>query len=311
MVRRSIGALGAACVFASLVGATSAHASSYDFNALVFQNFTGTNSDVEGGLAAGGKINLTGYTVGLQLSAADNSKNTLVAGQSITAGSGSLVHGNAVAPDVSGISSNFSISNGGKIADHAINFTNLQTYYNNISSNFAGKTVNGNYQNNFSTLNLTGSAAGLNVFDLKASDFNNISGLVLNIANNGFAVINVSGDSINLPNVGYSANVQGSHILFNFTDATSLTMGSFLGSILAPNANVTFDSGALNGQLIANSFNGGGQINYHLADESFNLTTPTPEASTWLMLIAGVAAIGATLRRRGRGKLAATNLLAA
>jgi hypothetical protein len=94
---------------------------------------------------------------------------------------------------------------------------------------------------------------------------------------------------------GYT-NFASGRVLFNLLDATQVTLnGSFEGSILAPTANFSGIGGTLRGQVVANSWSGGVQVN----DVPFNGTIPAvPEPSEYALMLAGLATIGVYSRRR-------------
>jgi hypothetical protein len=104
-----------------------------------------------------------------------------------------------------------------------------------------------------------------------------------------------------------------SRTLFNFVDATSVTLGgiAFEGSILAPKATVNFSNGHIDGVIMAKALTGSGQLNWTGYTGGLptmptppvtpiNPVAPVPEPSTWAMLMIGVAALGGMLRRRAR-----------
>ena len=136
---------------------------------------------------------------------------------------------------------------------------------------------------------LTGTNSGLNVFDVSAADISGKNNLVLDAPTGSSALINVSGSSISLLNQGFAVQgVDPSKVLFNFTDATSLSLGgiSIYGSILAPSAAVNFSNGQLNGLLVAKSFDGNGQINFApYKGGLLDMAAGVPEPATWAMMI--------------------------
>jgi choice-of-anchor A domain-containing protein len=165
------------------------------------------------------------------------------------------------------------------------------------------------------TINITLSKNGLNVIDLNIANGATITGI--NITNaNGVTptglVINVNGDSLNFNggsfNLGSLANNQ---VLFNFGNATTLSLQNlaFEGALLAPLATVNFSSGHIDGALIANNYNGPGQINYVGFNDplptyqisgsgSGGTVVATPEPGTIALFATGALMIGLFFRRR-------------
>jgi len=163
------------------------------------------------------------------------------------------------------------------------------------------------------TINVTLSNSGLNVIDLNIANGATITGI--NITNaNGVTptglIINVNGDNLNFNggsfNLGSLANNQ---VLFNFGNATTLSLQNlaFEGALLAPLATVNFSSGHIDGALIANNYNGPGQVNYvgfndplpiYTASGSGGTVVATPEPGSIALFGTGVLVIGLFFRRR-------------
>jgi choice-of-anchor A domain-containing protein len=164
------------------------------------------------------------------------------------------------------------------------------------------------------TINVTLSKSGLNVIDLNIANGATITGI--NITNaNGVTptglIINVNGNNLNFNggtfNLGSLANNQ---VLFNFGNATTLSLQNlaFEGALLAPLATVNFSSGHIDGALIANNYNGPGQINdigfndplptYAASGSGGTVVVATPEPGSIALFGTGVLVIGLFFRRR-------------
>ena len=91
-------------------------------------------------------------------------------------------------------------------------------------------------------------------------------------------------------------------VIFNFFDATSVAVGNWQSSILAPGAAVSILNGNVQGFVYANSFAGGGELhNFDFTGvlPSFTGVLPSavPEPGTFAMF--GLALSGLlTVRRR-------------
>jgi choice-of-anchor A domain-containing protein len=305
---------GAACILLSALTSTTASAANY--NVLVLGDFSGQSSDIEGALAAGGNITLSAYEVGAKLTSARNGSATLVAGKSINFSNGQLDHGSAVAPSIHG---DFYAGNGTKPAGNALDFAALQSQYSGYANTAASLAANGTTSNLSGTMALAGTLSGLNIFTVAGSDLSSAGVFSLSIPTGASALINVTGTSASFQNMDFQVGgTSASNILFNFADGTTLTMNGigFVGSILAPNADVDFTNGKMDGQLVARSLSGAGptgQINdvqlntaaVFGSSRAFQLAVPAAEPGTWMMLIAGFGAIGAMMRRRTRKLVAA------
>jgi hypothetical protein len=75
-------------------------------------------------------------------------------------------------------------------------------------------------------------------------------------------------------------------------------MNSLNGTLFAPKAAISGNNGAINGQLIAKSFNGSLQMN----DVKFTGNAPVPEPGTLLALGAGAALLARRRSRRASAK---------
>jgi choice-of-anchor A domain-containing protein len=284
-------------------------------------------SDVEGKVAAGGSAYLRGYEVGLKNQGGD----ALVVGQNLTYQSGT-VHGNVVA----GGGASFPTNQGGTTVEGTVaaggglgvaptqyagsaTFSGLPIDFTQVTNDLVaassflngaaahGQGALGQVTNTWGTLNLTSSASGLVFFDLAASDLKGISGLKFDVDPAATIVINLTGQiGGQFGSYGFLGDVQKDLTLFNFVDATSIDMTNlgFMGSILAPLADLTGTWGQINGSVMVKSYNGTTQMNW--AGFKGDLPTPpglpgaVPEPSAWALMMIGVASLGGILRRRRR-----------
>lgn len=234
-----------------------------DFNAFVFTDYTGQWSDVEGRLAVGQDAKLSGYGVGDKLTNSHGTRDDLIVGDDLTYQNGQVFNGNIVYGDTASINS-VGVPNGTIRKDHVVDFTAAETDLKTKSATWSGYGTNGTIANNWGGLNLTGSSSTLNVFNLSATQLQNIWGLTINVPAGSSVLVNVTGTNISLQNFSMNVNgTDGSHVLFNLYQATDVTLQGvgFQGSILAPQAHITFNNGSLSGTLVADSFTGQGQFN--------------------------------------------------
>jgi choice-of-anchor A domain-containing protein len=159
-------------------------------------------------------------------------------------------------------------------------------------------------------LTLTGTSSGVNFFSVTAAQLAAIGSgsLVISAPTGSTAIVNVSGTSVNVGGGGgYGINFNGiamNNVLFNFYQATSITMHTFDGAVVAPQAAVTLNNGSLQGTLIAASLAGAEQLNSVMYQGSVQVFTPDPnpggelpEPSTGAGLLLALW-VGWTMRRR-------------
>jgi choice-of-anchor A domain-containing protein len=287
------------------------------YNALVFGAFSDT-ADFGGGIAAKGSLTISNTSVANSLlgeAFADFPGGyTLVAGGNLSATSGTLAVGDAYG---GGSSNNFSLTMaGGYSYTHApaadpLDFSTLQSNADNTSATLKAKTATGSCVfDGSATTTCTANAAGMNyitVTDPTILGSNRTVNIVLG-SSNSFVVINVAGTTDTITNFGMTINGSGvngdattslaHNVLFNYYQATSVSINSVLGSLLAPYASVSSASGQIDGNLIATSFNGPTELH----NFGFEGTIPTsaPEPMSLIMIGCGMLGLGLIGKRRNK-----------
>lgn len=242
--------------------AASANASALgvagDYNVMVFNDFSSANSDTEGNLAAGGNVTLGNYSVASHISGSDGAR--LVAGGSVTASNGGVGSGQNGSIYANSTTLSGFTANGGVHAQNQVNFNGLQSEYQNLSTSWSQLSANGTVNNSYGTLTLTGTDSALNVFSLDASQITNTNSVYINATAGSTVLINVSGNNQYFQNGQvFLSGINPSNVIYNLYQASFMSLvGSKnpQGSILAAFADVTGGYGQMNGQLIANSYNG-------------------------------------------------------
>jgi choice-of-anchor A domain-containing protein len=310
---KSMHALGAASMLVLMAAAGSAQAASptakdilSSFNLVTTGNVS-TQSDIVGDAVVGG--NLSGATFfgggsnvlsspDLYLFGKLNSSLNLNSG-------GSLYYAGSTTQHVN-------YNGGGKLQTTLPNplgyytdpLTALSAQLSDLSATTGTSFVNGKFN--------AGSNSGIVVFDISGSTL--ASDLVnhdISFAGTGVTsyIINVIGNFTD-PNSTHF-NTDQRDALFNFEDATTVNLGQWGASILAPDATVAITGGGnIEGSLFAKAFLGGGELHNN---NLFNGALPTaalataavPEPSTWVMLFAGFAGLSFLgWRRAGKRALA-------
>jgi len=254
------------------------------YNAYVLGNVGSSTSaytsDSAGAIAAGGNVYLNSFSAD---GSGSSSSTAIVTGGNLTLSNGSItgsayVGGNATlsGASVSGsvqAQGTISTSNmstptevSGSSAATPINFTALATDTKNEAISIASLATQAQSAgtagsvSGTNNLTLTGTASGVNYFNLTAAQLSQLSSGSLTIDNTvagATDIINVTGSSVTVGAPGnfgftYQGTASASNTLFDFSQATSLTIANaFDASILAPTATVNFTNGNLTGVLVA------------------------------------------------------------
>ncbi|TNE38614.1 MAG: choice-of-anchor A family protein [Sphingomonadales bacterium] len=300
-----------------LMSAGAAHANTANgYNVFIFNDFSETNSEVNGAVAVGNNASFTSSGVGVSLPS-DYSGASLVVGGNLNYSNGQVFHGDVlVGGTVSG--SGLGVTPPGTVNANVstlpVDFAAEATRFTDLSSSLASLSANGTVSG-ASSLVFTGTDATLNLFNITAEQLGGANEFSFVIPTGSTAVFNVSGSSFtaNWPGsfllngetiVNQSADLASS-LLFNFSDATALTFnGSWAGNVLAPNANVTLNYGGFFGSLVANNATSTTEF-YDVRFPQINVgpIPGVPEPATWAMMIAGFGLIGAMARRKQRSSM--------
>ncbi|MGO9012464.1 MAG: choice-of-anchor A family protein [Bryobacteraceae bacterium] len=282
------------------------------YNVFVSGNFSdadrGTGGGVGGGLAVGGVATLGG-SAATSIAIASNllgesltafpSSTTFIAAGGVT-GRGTLDTGNYY---FTGTDNNFTNSGTGtKDASDPVNFTTSMAQFTTLSTTWStDAATSGDSCTTAGTVTTcTVTQAGMNIINVADSAV--ASGYTVHItgvSSADWVIINVAGTTDTLSGTitsdgyapaGNATNAVAEDVLFNFYQATAVTLGgSVMGSVLAPTAAVTGDGGQFDGSLVAASFtrnatNGTYFYNYYF--QGGQTPEPAPVACVGVGLIA-------------------------
>lgn len=287
--------LGAAALAPTLSFADTLTASQIlaQFNGIITNQFS-SQSDVEGRLITGElKVGATFYNNPNGSTSSFSAVNAI----NIDAGNSMNVNNGGSVNYQTSNAGRFNLNGGGTVVKQSPAFTMseftaplnaLQSQLSRLSTN---STVNGTDPNNF-TFNETGATA---VFSLTTMQLQTAANIVFS-GNASTIIINVSGNSFN-DNANINiANSLSSKIIWNFEDATSITLRGWDGTILAGNATVSAGS-AINGVLYAENYTGNGELHSVAFTGGLPVAAvPEPEANA--MLLVGLGLMGFMVRRK-------------
>ncbi|OUR87945.1 hypothetical protein A9Q81_24870 [Gammaproteobacteria bacterium 42_54_T18] len=280
------------------------------YNGFFLSDFNSTANDSQGGLAVGGNANLQGYsvnTLGVNTQGQATAPALVVGGNLMQ--DGGDVNGDVV---IGGI---YSASNGagvnGVVTDNLaenipINFqstfaqlTAMSTTLSTLGSPTAGAWGQVDYNGDGS--------ADQQVFNLTELSFESAWGFFANnIEQDQEIIVNVGGTHIDIDSADYLVKAtdwswigNDAHILFNFYEAEEIILGgAFHGTILAVEANIIASGGSVDGQVIANSWQGATQLNAPFFQHSVMNIVEVPEPGSIYLMLMGVMLLGSALRNK-------------
>ncbi len=249
------------------------------------------DSDVEGRLAAGGDINIKKYSVGKK---APESTYNMVSGGNINFISGSVSNGGIFAEgniylDHAGpLDPNHNVTSLiiDPLAKNPVDFDDAFAYLDDLSAHLSSMNATGiTTVESWGKIILEGND-DVNIFNVNGADLDSSCGLKFIIGDNDKAIVNILG-ATTFRNFGISG-VDGKErdVVYNFLNSEFLDINKIgvIGNILAPKTNITFNSGVINGNIVANSFKGTGQSNWPPYE-------PIPEPGTIILLGTGLVGI--------------------
>ncbi len=209
-----------------------------------------------GGIEAAGDIALAGASV----------DGTVVGGADLLEGSGSIDGDLVLAGEKL---SGYAVTVQGSTTEHCpytpiLDLDALEGFFEQASVSIAalGSTCTATEQWGELSIEV---ASGVNVVELAPEDLQDSWGVTIRGPADAELYINASGPSLSLDGMvwSYLDGVQSEMVLLDLPEVTDLDIvqGDHHVNMLAPNADVSFPSGLVTGNLVAASLSGGGQIN--------------------------------------------------
>lgn len=219
--------------------------------------------NVQGRLAAGGNLSLSGFSIGTNLAGAVSQPSLVVGGNIIALNGGSISVGKVVGFGVysgavaAGVPSYFDLR---KTSPGPIDFASTRATLGNLSQQLARIAPTGTVSQSYSTVILSGTNQDVEFFNLNPEQVK--SGLKFELRNvkaTAYLILNVGSDPQKTTQIGITSSVfapRASKVLFNLPETKSLhfTKVEVNGSVLAPFAAVRNSSGILKGTIVAVSW---------------------------------------------------------
>ena len=225
-----------------------------DYNVFVFGDYV-DGLDVLGKVAAGGDVDMTAFSI----AGSSRGGDAVVAGDTLLLDSGT-VYGDAWYGGAESVTSTVTITGGTLQHGSPIDFAAVEATLQNTSTALAGLADTATASvSAWGAVTLTGTDRTLNVFSLTASELASATSVGITAPSGSVVLVNVSGTTVTAGNFGFTlSGIDETTLLWNLSDATSASLSSvgWEGSFLAPFADVTFDNGNFDGNLVAASLTG-------------------------------------------------------
>lgn len=300
-----------------------------DYNVFVKESFNQPGSVIDGKLAVGGNANIGQTDIGVKYSG--QSQDVLNVGGNLTTAQWAWgnIKGNANVGGTLNANNGKNVAQGSLNQGQSINFDSEFAALTNLSKELSGLANTGTTDflyNNWLILN-GASTNGLYVANITSDQLWKATELTgTGLTSTDTLVVNVSGVNVNFDSLNYgmrenlaALNLSSSNILYNFYEAENINFlyGGFSGTILAPNANLTFNSGRMTGQMIVNSWSGNWGSHAALGDSMFSgyeygppsisssSSANVSESSSWALSLIGLIALLALRFRRTSGNASA------
>lgn len=244
--------------------------SAKDYDLFVQGDYDVGNAQVQGRVAVGGDARIAtggGYAVGTQLAPSPGRVDLLVGGTLTVGGAGAQAPNGSVTYGRAPLNGSIATPNGTTTRkDPPFAFADVFGDLAATSSQLSALAADGTHAiTPWAALTFTSSSATRAVFTITASELQQAQQITFAVPASATVVVNVTGQafsSATKPMTSMSG-ADPSRLVWNFQLATRVQIGpsiQWLGSILAPQAAVSFSNGRLLGQVIGASYSGDGTV---------------------------------------------------
>jgi choice-of-anchor A domain-containing protein len=241
-----------------------------DFDAFIQGDYDVGNTQVQGRVAVGGNARIAtggGYAVGTQLSPSSGRVDLLVGGTLTVGGAGAQAPNGSVTYGRAPLNGAITTPNGTTSQrDPPFSFATSFSDLAQTSQQLGDLAVNGSQTiTPWYALTFTSTNTKRAVFSISAADLQQAQQVIFSVPASATVIVNVTGQafsSATRPMTSMSG-IDPTRLLWNFQLATRVQIGpsiQWLGSILAPQAAITFTNGQLLGQVVGASYSGDGTI---------------------------------------------------
>ncbi len=262
-----------------------------DYNGFILGTDSQLNASAQGRVAIGGSASLSSYGIASGLTGF--SGPSLVVGGDLTYTNSQVFWGDVHVGGTPNFT-NVTISNGQLYNPSSpIDFAAASSYLTQQSSSWGALAPTGSTVVQFGGITLTGTDPSLNIFSVNGSDLASANSLTISAPANSTVLVNVNGTTNSMSNFGMTLldGADKQYTLYNFYETSQLNISGInvLGSVLAPDADITFNNGNTEGTLIGSTISGNGGLQNFIFQGDLPGEEPIPDAST--LVLAGMSCL--------------------
>ena len=245
-----------------------------------FGDVTQQDTDNTGRGAVGGDANFLNYGVGLALPGSAGARDDLVVGNDLTYTSGTVWSGNVVYGNTGTLTS-VTLPNGTDFQGSPVDFAAAELYLQDASDYWSSiPDYNGTVTiQPWGGVFLNGTGTDINVFNVPGSAVSSAVYFQINAPAGSSVLVNIDGTTNSMQNFGFSlqGGITRENVVFHFYETETLTLSGIgiQGTVFAPDADILFNNGSIDGSMIGDTLTGNGEIHR----VGFNGCLPLPNGS--------------------------------